>query len=488
MKKSIKKILVDVSVITLIIGCLSAVMACSSKTSDSGQTDVDYKYASYVYDDNEPQYYMSDSAAAAETGYYYIAGASGVSDNTNSYMYYYDMVKQEAIPLCSDIDCDHKTKDCEAYISSDMCLSSKIWYHNQRIYMIEKTAEKDILVSYNKTMRDKKEEKTLSIDGYSVNGNKNNACISHGKLYYMLAGNNTIMLCSVSLSDDSQPHIIKTYESTYNYLELIVLYGIGDKVYINWNSGISVGESIYYVEVLDINTENVQRLYNMNEQYPDISDSILNWNSEVSFDKSNNMYFPCANEDKYIIRKLNLDNGEIKDIFTLDIEGTTVEAKQEKKEIKNGEVSQFKETGDENYIHFYGYDGKHLYVYRGVNISKLVGKSIEEKRAAYDNYIYIFDTDGNVDETVVLNKTNENSSGNITLDYKGGDERCMLVTTARADVAGMELSQEEKDKIEAINKEAAKKKKGGANICVTAVLDKSQIGSTSMQWQQITPE
>ena len=200
------------------------------------------------------------------------------------------------------------------------------------------------------------------------------------------------------------------------------------------------------------------------------------------------MYFPCANEDKYIIRKLNLDNGEIKDIFTLDIEGTTEEAKQEKKEIKNEQVSQFKETGDENYIHFYGYDGKHMYVYRGVNLSKLVGKSIEEKRAAYDNYIYIFDTDGNVDETVVLNKTNENSSGNITLDYKGGDERCMLVTTARADVAGMELSQEEKDKIEAINKEAAKKKKGGANICVTAVLDKSQIGSTSMQWQQITPE
>ena len=76
----------------------------------------------------------------------------------------------------------------------------------------------------------------------------------------------------------------------------------------------------------------------------------------------------------------------------------------------------------------------------------------------------------------------------LTLDYKGGDERCMLVTTARADVAGMELSQEEKDKIEAIDKEAAKKKKGGARICVTAVLDKSQIGSTSMQWQQITPE
>ena len=66
-----------------------------------------------------------------------------------------------------------------------------------------------------------------------------------------------------------------------------------------------------------------------------------------------------------------------------------MEAKQEEKEIKNEEFSQFKETGDENYIHFYGYDGKHLYVYRGVNLSKLAGKSIEEKRAAYD-IIFIY--------------------------------------------------------------------------------------------------
>lgn len=150
----------------------------------------------------------------------------------------------------------------------------------------------------------------------------------------MLSGDNTLMLCSVSLSDDSQAHIIKTYESTYNYLELIVLYAIGDKVYINWRSGISAGENIYYLEVLDINSENVQKLYNMNEQYPDIADSIINWNTEVSFDENNNMYFPCADENNYIIRKLNLDSGEIKDIFILDIEGTTEDLTQENKEIK----------------------------------------------------------------------------------------------------------------------------------------------------------
>lgn len=488
MKKLIRKTLAGICSATLIIAGLTGMTACGNKTSDSGQTDVDYKYASYVYDDNAPQYYMSDSAAAAETGYYYIAGAAGVSDNNNKYIYYYDMIKQTALPLCFKTDCDHNTESCEAYITDNMCLRGKIWYHNQRIYMIERTTEKDILVSYDKTMKDKKEEKTLSIDGCLVNGNTNNACISNGKLYYMLSGDNTLMLCSVSLSDDSQAHIIKTYESTYNYFELIVLYAIGDKVYINWRSGISAGENIYYLEVLDINSENVQKLYNMNEQYPDIADSIINWNTEVSFDENNNMYFPCADENNYIIRKLNLDSGEIKDIFILDIEGTTEDLTQENKEIKNNEFVEFKESGDENYISFYGYDGKYLYIYKGVNIGKLAEKSQEERLADYDNYLYIINIDGNIEDIITLNKTADNASANIVLDYKGGDERCMLVTTSRPDVAGIELSQEERDKIGAINKEAAKKRFSGDRVCVSAVLDKSQIGSGSIKLQQITPE
>ena len=44
--------------------------------------------------------------------------------------------------------------------------------------------------------------------------------------------------------------------------------------------------------------------------------------------------FHVADENNYIIRKLNLDSGEIKDIFILDIEGTTEDLTQENKEIK----------------------------------------------------------------------------------------------------------------------------------------------------------
>ena len=103
--------------------------ACSGKVTNQTSSE-DYKYSSYVYDDNAPQYYMSDNAAASETGYYYIAGAP-VNNNRNSYIYYYDMVKDMTIPLCSKIDCDHRTEECEAYMSEDACLGNKIWYHNQ---------------------------------------------------------------------------------------------------------------------------------------------------------------------------------------------------------------------------------------------------------------------------------------------------------------------------------------------------------------------
>ena len=138
---AMKKILLIMMTVTTAL----VMTACSGKTNSQTSSE-DYKYSSYVYDDNAPQYYMSDNAAASETGYYYIAGAP-VNNNRNSYIYYYDMVKDMTIPLCSKMDCDHMTEECEAYMSKDACLGNKIWYHNQRLYMIERTTEKDILVS-----------------------------------------------------------------------------------------------------------------------------------------------------------------------------------------------------------------------------------------------------------------------------------------------------------------------------------------------------
>lgn len=455
-----KIILIIITVVTML-----GISACGDKQSNQSTVTDDYRYSSYTYDDNAPQYYMADSAAASETGYYYIDGAP-VINNSNMYIYYYDMIKDMTIPLCSKVDCDHRTDECEAYISQNICVGSKIWYHNQRLYMIEKTEEKDILVSYDKTMRDKKEEKTLSINGLSVNKNSKNACITNGKLYYELSGDNSLFICAVSLNSDEQAYVVKEYVSEYNYYERISLYPIEDKIYVNWLSGVSADKSLYYIEQIDISTDKVSRLCDMNEKYPEISSTIINWNSETYFDKDGNLYFTCVDKDNYMVKKLNISTGDIKDLY----------------------VQELQHEKDYGYVHLKNYDGNYIYIYKGVNMMALSGKPLDEQFKKYDNYIYILDTDGNIKDTVILNNTDEKVSGNISAEFYGGDERCLLIGFSKHDIKGLELSEEEQNLRIKLEDEVFKNKKGFVDVNVSAILDKSQIGSGNITLEPVTPE
>ena len=455
-----KIILIIITVVTML-----GISACGDKQSNQSTVTDDYRYSSYTYDDNAPQYYMAGSAAASETGYYYIDGAP-VINNSNMYIYYYDMIKDMTIPLCSKVDCDHRTDECEAYISQNICVGSKIWYHNERLYMIEKTEEKDILVSYDKTMRDKKEEKTLSINGLSVNKNSKNACITNGKLYYELSGDNSLFICAVSLNSDEQAYVVKEYVSEYNYYERVSLYPIVDKIYVNWLSGVSADKSLYYIEQIDISTDKVSRLCDMNEKYPEISSTIINWNSETYFDKDGNLYFTCVDKDNYMVKKLNISTGDIKDLY----------------------VQELQHEKDYGYVHLKNYDGNYIYIYKGVNLMALSGKPLDEQFKKYDNYIYILDTDGNIKDTVILNNTDEKVSGNISAEFYGGDERCLLIGFSTHDIKGLELSEEEQNLRIKLEDEVFKNKKGFVDVNVSAILDKSQIGSGNITLEPVTPE
>ncbi len=456
-----KKIILIIMAVVTMLG----ISACGDKQSNQSTVTDDYRYSSYTYDDNAPQYYMAGCAAASETGYYYIDGAP-VINNSNMYIYYYDMIKDMTIPLCSKVDCDHRTDECEAYISQNICVGSKIWYHNQRLYMIERTTEKDILVSYDKTMRDKKEEKTLSINGLSVNENSKNACVTNGKLYYELSGDNSLFICAVSLNSDEQAYVVKEYVSEYNYYERISLYPIEDKIYVNWLSGVSADKSLYYIEQIDISTDKVSRLCDMNEKYPEISSTIINWNSETYFDKDGNLYFTCVDKDNYIVKKLNISIGDIKDLY----------------------VQELQHEKDYGYVHLKNYDGNYIYIYKGFNMMTLSGKPLDEQFKKYDNYIYILDTDGNIKDTVILNNTDEKVSGNISAEFYGGDERCLLIGFSAHDIKGLELSEEEQNLRIKLLDEVFKNKKGFVNVNVSAILDKSQIGSGNITLEPVTPE
>ena len=196
--KSLKAILLCAVLI------FSVLSGCGGK--DNGAASADYEYSDYVFDNNEAQYYMSDNAAAAETGYYYIANAP-VYTTSYKFLYYFDMINKNSMPLCTKLNCEHDDENCDAYLSAEECLSSNIWYYNQRIYMIERSDEKDRLVSYDKTGRDKKNVADLSVDGRSVIQSQNRACVSHGKLYYMLAGEKSQFLYAVPLTGTDTPRL-----------------------------------------------------------------------------------------------------------------------------------------------------------------------------------------------------------------------------------------------------------------------------------------
>jgi len=334
--------------------------------------------------------------------------------------------------------------------------------------MIERTEEKDMLVSYDKTMRDKKEEKTLSINGLSVNKNSKNACITNGKLYYELSGDNSLFICAVSLNSDEQAYIVKQYISEYHYHERLTLYPMEDKIYINWLSGISASEYMYYIEQINTSTDEVIRLCNMNEKYPEIASTIIytEWCVQSRYDNEGNIYLACVDDNKYIVRKLNISTGDIKDIYTQEMQ-------HEK---------------DYRYVSLKNYDGKYLYIYKNVNLEASDKKSIEEKLKKYDNIIYILDTDGNVIDTVTLNGTDPTASGNVTGEFYGGDDRCMLIVFTRPDIKGLELSEEKLALKEKLEEEYRKNRKGTVWVFVSAILDKSQIGSGAITMEQITPE
>ena len=119
------------------------------------------------------------------SGYYFI-GDAAISTGSERFLYYFDMVNKSVMPLCTKLNCEHNSQDCDAYVPDKSRVTGGLWYYNNRLYMIERTDEKDLLVSYDKTGRDKKTEAVLSVNGMSVVSSRQRACFSHGKLYYIL--------------------------------------------------------------------------------------------------------------------------------------------------------------------------------------------------------------------------------------------------------------------------------------------------------------
>ena len=87
-----------------------------------------------------------------------------------------------------------------------------------------------------------------------------------------------------------------------------------------------------------------------------------------------------------------------------------------------------------------------------------------------------------------MNGTDDTASGNISGEFYGGDDRCLLIVFSKYGIKGLELSEEKTALRTELIEEGRKNKNGGPVISISAILDKSQIGSGTITLEQITPE
>ena len=84
--------------------------------------------------------------------------------------------------------------------------------------------------------------------------------------------------------------------------------------------------------------------------------------------------------------------------------------------------------------------------------------------------------------------TDDTACGNIPGEFYGGDDRCLLIVFITYGIKVLELSQEKTALRTELIEEGRKNKNGGPVISISAILDKSQIGSGAITLEQITPE
>ena len=442
-------------------------VGCSNKGRSS--ENVDYEYSDYVFDNDAPQYYMSNSSAAAPSGYYFI-GDAAISTGSERFLYYFDMVNKSVMPLCTKLNCEHNSQDCDAYVSDKSRVTGGLWYYNNRLYMIERTDEKDLLVSYDKTGRDKKTEAVLSVNGMSVVSSRQRACFSHGKLYYILTSEKTQYLYYVQVGTNTQPQFIKEYSTVYGIRETITLYPVGEKVYVKLVSGITDVTNDYILESIDINDNNVSKVYDYMSDGSIFRGEADDWNNGAYIDESGNMYFISLTEDSYILNKMNTVSKDNEEIFVIDLS---------------------QDTGKkEAYTDFLGIDDKYIYILERVDFSIAENRKNKELK----NKLDILDTKGNIVDVIEFTTNDEYAKENqvgtegngLQFDFFNGDSRYMLFAVEGYSKTGIEFSEQNIKKY----KECVEKLRGQQKTVTTysyAVIDKKDIGTGNCKIINVTP-
>lgn len=313
---------------------LTGLTACGNDYSgeEVSTKEVVQKFENFNYDSMKIPYYQKDNhvIAVSENGYYFVRNVSawGYDNFVNLYygriseksaikasdkkkygkvIYYYDINKNTASPLCNKADCRHNTIDCEAYFDNindeDIQDNGGFVYYKNQLYMLSYDEKNGIkLLSYNNLGKDKKEVCVITDNPEYIplSGSDNDICIFNQYVYCWGVRSmdeslqSEIVLFKTNI-ENGNSDIVFQYKETANQ----------NKVTKNYSRDIEIANNKIYFSICLYDEESDELIYSLYE-----SDGTEGSNFNKVFNVSSAK--DCNDRDKdkenYSMKNYALDN------------------------------------------------------------------------------------------------------------------------------------------------------------------------------------
>lgn len=321
-----------------ILICLVIVSAGCGKKYMQETDDTDWEQGTVQNITDAQSCYVNNKVADDGYGYYFTDGTKGKYYR----IYYYDAGCEQAVPLCSKVNCSHKGEDCDAYYTADQCYNGYIWYQNGHLFRLEydtKTGDMK-LIYFDK---DGSNEKSAGVlwNGENVVMNKvsdyeKNMILHKGYIYYCyetdMQEETTVYRLKIDGSGEKEQIGIVEKPEIEVKNQTIAVRNNQNRVYITVDYSVK-DTAQHYMELYEYRLENGGFSRKMTEQaeldyayqYDESGEHIIGVTGEgyravdlrnIAFDDDGNMYVYQSITGKVL--KCNIDTGENVQIYQDD--------------------------------------------------------------------------------------------------------------------------------------------------------------------------
>lgn len=404
------------------------------------------------------------------------------SDGT--YIEYFDYTTETAVPLCSDLNCKHYNKGCESYFSENECLGGIYFRHNERIYMVERAGEKDILVSYDKYGREKRTDAVLADKDSLVGINntvKDMIYYFNGKIYYMkemkdnASVETNIVICYIDLCNQFTVHEIDKISVKVNQKDnLFRFINNSHNIYIlglvNGDKTQKEDSKLYCIKIV----EDKELVYMLNEEKNNFEDQLTgiayDWKNETVIDDDENIYFTTWEK----INTVSINR----------VNGRNVVIKYNLNDSSNSIIYELPQREDACVIpmsiRIGAIDADYIYINYGYT-------SLEEKQKLANNSgVLVIGYDGkevnNIEFTLDHKKAKEYNKGEKgarsgIVEVYGVDDKYLYVSTNEPALEGIYLSETVTGM-----REDAEKNTGNVNFLLALPVEKIKTTVSNSDW------